>query len=267
MLDVELVFARARNTFRSASKHFGAARSPTPQIPSDTLDAVTELLSTLIEIVRDLDPVLRTLIAGLGMLLETSVFVGLVVPGDTIALIAAAGVTSPAQFCWLIVALVLGAIAGESIGFALGRWAGPRLRSSRAGRRLGERNWRIAEHYLGERGGVAVFLSRFLPVLHSLIPLTAGMAGMRYRTFLGWTASASLVWAVLVVSLGTGAAAGYEQLAGRVKGAGFIFAGAALVVVLALWAIKRAFLRREQAHMRLAGEDTGERAGTGADGK
>lgn len=219
---------------------------------------MTELLSALIDGVRDLDPVLRTLIAGIGMLLETSVFVGLVVPGDTIALVAAVGVTGPAQFAWLVVALVLGALAGESLGFALGRWAGPRLRSSRAGRRLGERNWRIAEHYLGERGGVAVFLSRFLPVLHSLIPLTAGMAGMRYRAFLAWTASASLVWALLVVSLGAGAAAGFEQLAGRVKGAGLVFAGAALALALGLWAVKRAFLRRESAHMRLADDGTDE---------
>ncbi|MFT4231488.1 MAG: DedA family protein [Leucobacter sp.] len=215
---------------------------------------MTDLLSALIEAVRDLDPTLRTLVAAVGMLLETSVFVGLVVPGDTIALVASVGVDGPAQFAWLVIALVLGAVAGESIGFALGRWAGPRLRTSRAGRRLGERNWKVAEHYLGERGGVAVFLSRFLPVLHSLIPLSAGMAGMRYRRFLPWTAAASVVWALIVVSLGTGAAAGFEQLAGRVKGAGFIVAGAALLVMLALWGLKRAFLRREQAHMHIAEE-------------
>lgn len=215
---------------------------------------MTELLQNLIDAIRDLDPVLRTLIAGFGMLLETSVFVGLVVPGDTIALVASVGVVGPAQFAWLVVALVLGAVSGESIGFALGRWAGPRLRASRAGRRLGERNWRVAEHYLGERGGFAVFLSRFLPVLHSLIPLTAGMAGMRYGRFLAWTASASIVWAVLVVGIGAGAATGYEQLAGRVKGAGYVFVGAAVLAVLALWLVKRAFLRREQAHMRVEGD-------------
>lgn len=213
------------------------------------MTAVTELLSALLEAVRDLDPTLRTVVAGIGILLETSVFVGLVVPGDSVALIAATGVANPAQFCWLVVALVCGAIAGESIGFALGRWFGPRLRASRAGRRLGERNWALAEHYLGERGGVAVFLSRFLPVLHSLVPLTAGMAGMRYRVFLAWTAAASVAWSILVVSIGAGAALGFEQLAGRVKGAGFVFAGIVVVAVLALWAVKRWFFRRERRHM------------------
>lgn len=212
---------------------------------------MNELLDTMIAALRELDPALRTLIAGFGILLETSVFVGLIVPGDTIALVAALGVTSPSEFLWLVFALVCGAIAGESIGFAIGRWAGPRLRVSKLGRRLGEQKWQLAEHYLGERGGVAVFLSRFLPVLHSLIPLTAGMAGMPYRKFLAWTASASIVWSIIVVSLGAGAAAGYEQLAGRVKGAGFIFVGAAIVVVLLLWGIKRAFFRRERAHLQL----------------
>lgn len=210
-----------------------------------------ELLDTLITALRDLDPVLRILIAGFGMLLETSVFIGLVIPGDTIAIVAAVGTETPAQYGWLVAALVIGAIAGESIGFALGRWVGPRLRASRLGTRLGERNWRLADHYLGERGGLAVFISRFLPVLHSLIPLTAGMAGMSYRRFLAWTASASVVWSFLVVSLGAGAAAGYEQLAGRVKGAGFVFVGGALVVALLLWGVKRIVLHRERAHMQL----------------
>ena len=212
---------------------------------------MTELLDALIAALRDLDPVLRTLIAGVGMLLETSVFIGLIVPGDTIAVVAAIGVESPAQYGWLVFALVCGALAGESIGFAIGRWAGPRLRASRLGQRLGERKWELADHYLGTRGGLAVFLSRFLPVLHSLIPLTAGMAGMRYRRFLAWTASASVIWAFLVVSLGAGAAAGYDQLAGRVKGAGYFFVGGAVVLLLLLWAVKRLFLLRERRHLRL----------------
>lgn len=237
----------ARDIWRAAPVNFSGRIA--------TLWGVTDFLSTLIEWIRDLDPVLRTLLAGVGMLLETSVFVGLVVPGDTIALVASLGVTSTPQFVWLVIALVLGAIGGESIGFFLGRWAGPRIRASRAGRKLGERNWRIAEHYLGERGGVAVFLSRFLPVLHSLIPLTAGMAGMRYRRFLPWTASASVVWALIVVSLGSGAAAGFDQLAGQIKGAGFIFAGFAMLVAVSVWLVKRWFLKREQRHLDVDAEN------------
>ncbi|MBK0421161.1 DedA family protein [Leucobacter sp. CSA2] len=215
---------------------------------------MTDLLQHLIEIVRDLDPVLRTIIAGIGIMLETSIFIGLVVPGDTVALVAAVGVTGPGEFVALVAALIIGALIGESVGFLLGRWFGPRLRASRLGRRLGEEKWRVAEHYLGERGGVAVFLSRFLPVFHSLIPLTAGMAGMRYRRFISWTAPASCIWAIVVVSLGSGTAMGLDQLAGRVKGAGFIVIGVVVAVVVTLWLLKRLLLKREQRHLSVRPE-------------
>lgn len=213
---------------------------------------MTELLDQFFALVRDLDPVLRTLLAGLGLFLETSAFVGLVVPGDTIALLAATGVTSPAQFIWLVVALVVGALAGESLGFALGRYFGPRIRGSRLGKRLGERNWLLAERYLGERGGMAVMLSRFLPILHSLVPLTAGMAGMRFRRFLAWTIPACVLWALIVTTLGVTAAVSYEQLAKRVTGAGYIFVALALVVVGVIWLAKRLIFRYERRHLGIS---------------
>lgn len=219
---------------------------------------MTELLQTLIEVVRDLDPMLRTLVAGIGMMLETSIFIGLIVPGDTIALVASVGVQGPVEYVLLIVALVLGAVAGESIGFAVGRWLGPKIRASRVGRKLGDSKWRMADRYLGRRGGIAVFISRFLPVFHSLIPLSAGMIGMPYRRFLAWTASASVLWAVIVVSIGSGAAAGYEQVARHVKGAGYLFVAAALLLLGLVWLFKRLLLRLERSHLHAQDEDESE---------
>ena len=210
---------------------------------------MTELLDQFFSAVRDMDPVWRTLLAALGLFLETSAFVGLVVPGDSIALLAATGVSSPAQFAWLVIALVIGALLGESVGFWVGRHFGPRIRASRLGRRLGERNWLLAERYLGERGGVAVMLSRFLPVLHSLVPLSAGMAGMRFRRFLAWTIPACIVWAVLVATLGASAAVGFQELASRVSGAGYIFVALVLIVVAAIWLLKRLIFRLERRHL------------------
>lgn len=210
---------------------------------------MTELLEAFFTTVREMDPVWRTLLAAFGLFLETSAFIGLVVPGDTIALLAATGVTSASQFIWLVIALVLGALMGESVGFWAGRFFGPRIRASRLGRRLGERNWLLAERYLGERGGVAVMLSRFLPVLHSLVPLSAGMAGMRFRRFLAWTIPACIVWAVLVASLGVSAAVGFTELASRVSGAGYIFVALVLVVCAAIWLAKRLIFRAERRHL------------------
>ncbi len=134
------------------------------------LTEVNEILTWLLDVVQNVDPVLRTVIAGIAVMLETSVLVGLIVPGDTMVIVAGTAVASPIEGVVLAAAIVVGALIGESFGFWLGRFFGPRIRASRLGRKLGERNWDRADRYLRRRGGPAIFLSRFLPVLHSLVP-------------------------------------------------------------------------------------------------
>jgi membrane-associated protein len=152
-------------------------------------------LTWVLDLVQSVDPVARILLSGLGILLETSILVGLIVPGDTIVLVSSTAIDGPAQYAGMLVAVIVGALCGESIGFALGRFFGPRIRDSRLGRRIGIHNWHRAEYYVDRRGGIAVFVSRFLPVLHSLVPVTVGMSTMRYRKFIAWTAPACLLWA------------------------------------------------------------------------
>ncbi|HOB57445.1 MAG: DedA family protein [Microbacteriaceae bacterium] len=200
---------------------------------------MNDIILWLLDVVQSVDPVLRTALAGFGILLETSVLVGLVVPGDTIVIIAATAVESPVQFVALVLAVISGALIGESIGFALGRFFGPRIRMSRLGRWLGERNWVRAETFLKRRGGVAVFISRFLPVLHSLIPLTVGMSPMRYRTFIAWTLPATTIWTLAYVSVGAFAAGTFRELLDRLHYAGYIFAGIIVVFAVVVWLVKR----------------------------
>ena len=200
---------------------------------------MNDIILWLLDVVQSVDPVLRTALAGFGILLETSVLVGLVVPGDTIVIIAATAVESPVQFVALVLAVISGAVIGESIGFALGRFFGPRIRMSRLGRWLGERNWVRAETFLKRRGGVAVFISRFLPVLHSLIPLTVGMSPMRYRTFIAWTLPATTIWTLAYVSVGAFAAGTLRELLDRLHYAGYIFAGIIVVFAVVVWLVKR----------------------------
>ncbi len=190
------------------------------------------------------------LIAGVGMLLETSILVGLIVPGDTIVLVSATGIADVPQYIALLLAVILGSLSGESIGFALGRFFGPRIQASKLGQHLGERNWVRAETYLDRRGGIAVFVSRFLPVLHALIPLTVGMSTMRYRKFLAWTAPACLVWASAYVSVGWLAAGSYRQLSTQLHSAGYLFAAIIAIFLVIVVLVKKAVTRVEAHHMR-----------------
>ena len=210
---------------------------------------MNELLDWILDTVQSVDPVARTFLAGLGIMLETSVLVGLVVPGDTIVLVAATAVDGAVEYFALTFTVIVGALVGESIGFGLGRWFGPHIQASRLGRRIGEENWARAQRYLDRRGGPAIFISRFLPVLHSLIPLTVGMSTMRYRRFIAWTLPACVIWAFAYVTVGSAAAGGYREVSRELHWAGYVFVGVIAVFLLAVWGAKKLIVRSEAKHM------------------
>ena len=203
----------------------------------------------LLTTVHDVDPTLRLLIAAVAMLFETSILLGLIVPGDSVVLVAATAVNGPVEFVALAVAVIVGSLAGESIGFWLGHFFGPRIRHSRLGQRVGEKNWVRAETYLERRGGIAVAISRFLPVFHSLVPVVVGTSAMRYRVFIAWTAPTCVLWAVTYISVGAFAAGSYRQLAGQLTWAGLVFVGIIVVALVIIFLIRRAVERREARHM------------------
>ncbi|PWB96871.1 DedA family protein [Salinibacterium hongtaonis] len=215
---------------------------------------MNEILDWILEVVQSVDPVLRTIIAGIAILLETSVLVGLVVPGDTVVLVSATAVSSVAEYVWLLVAVVVGALIGESIGFALGRFFGPSIRTSRVGRWIGEKHWVSAQNYTDRRAGIAVFVSRFLPVLHSLVPLTVGMSTMRYRTFIAWTAPACVLWATGYITVGWLAAGSYRELSEQLHTAGYIFVGIIAAFLLLVVVGKRLLHRLERRYMQHPGD-------------
>ncbi|MEO5534462.1 MAG: DedA family protein [Pseudolysinimonas sp.] len=215
---------------------------------------MNDILLWILDLVNSVDPVTRTLLAGLGIFCETSLLIGLVVPGDTIVLVAATAVDSPAEYIGLLVAVIVGALCGESLGFLLGRWFGPKIRTSRVGGWVGERNWQRAANYVDRRGGFAVFVSRFLPILHSLVPVTVGMSNMGYRRFLAWTAPASAIWATAYVTFGSVAAVSYRDLAGTLHFAGYIFVGVIVLFVVGVLIGKKALERSEARHWDRPGD-------------
>jgi membrane-associated protein len=207
------------------------------------MSTMTDLLGTLIDLVSSVPPIWRNLIAGLFIMLETSVFVGLVVPGDTVVLVASTGVTDLGDAFFLLIAVLIGSLIGETIGFAVGRFFGPKLRVSRLGKKIGEENWNAADKLVSKRGGWAVFISRFLPVLHSVVPAVAGMTKMPYRVFIAWTFAACAIWASLYVGVGFLARASYEQLEENLKLASLVGIGILLLFLVFIALSKKILVR------------------------
>ena len=215
---------------------------------------MNEFLTWLLDTVQSVDPVLRTLLAGFAIMLETSVLVGLFVPGDTIVIIAATAVATPLEGVLLGIAVVVGALIGESIGFGIGRFLGPKIHHSALGRRIGDENWARSERYLRRRGGPAIFISRFLPVLHSLVPLTVGMSDYPYKRFLAWTAPACIVWAALYITVASLAAGTYRELADQLHYAGYLFVGAIVLFIAVVFLVKKIIERVEHRHLAAGGD-------------
>lgn len=213
---------------------------------------MNEILDWLLTTVQGVDPLTRNLLAGLAIMLETSLFVGLIIPGDTVVLVAATGVAHLSDFFFLLGCVLLGSLIGESFGFWIGRLFGERIRYSKLGNRVGEKNWKMADSFIESRGGLAVAISRFLPVLHSLVPVVAGASTMRYRVFIRWTVAACAVWASAYVGVGYLAQSSYEQIGTNLKYGAFIFIAIILVFMTIVHFAKK---RLEKAAVRMVDED------------
>lgn len=211
--------------------------------PFELLGAwLSQVILWALHVVELVGPVWGTVIAGVAILLETTLFVGLVVPGDTIVVAAATGVRDPLHFAVLFVVVVGASLCGQSLGFLLGRLAGPAIRRSRLGRRLGP-SWDRASALIERHGGIGVFVSRFLPVLHALMPVTVGMSTMSFRRFLTWAAPAAVIWGAAYVAFGAVAAESFRALTDRLHLAGYVFAAVILVFVVVVFVGKRLLAR------------------------
>ncbi len=201
---------------------------------------MNEFLDLIIGFIEGVPTEIRILITGLAIMLETSVLIGLLVPGDTVVLFSSTGISNWQEVFLTIAVVVLGALVGSSFGFWIGNLFGPRLRAGWLGEKIGAERWSLADNFVRSRGGIAVFVSRFLPVLHSIVPLTAGMSVMRYRTFLAWISPASLLWAILYVSIGFGAADTYRNLKDTLDQAGWVFIGIISISLGIIFLVKKA---------------------------
>jgi membrane-associated protein len=135
--------------------------------------------------------------------LEAAAFVGFVLPGETSLLIGGVLAHSQVWSFWLfLICAIIGAIAGDSVGYEVGKHFGSRIKVNRLGRLVGEKRWLIAEHIFSKYHGGAIFFGRAQALLRALIPAMAGMHNVPYKTFLKWNAAGGIVFSTIIVTLG-----------------------------------------------------------------
>jgi membrane protein DedA with SNARE-associated domain len=205
------------------------------------------------------------LIAGGLAFAEAALLVGFVLPGEIALLVGGYFCRYGPLDLWLMcVVAVAGAIAGDSVGFELGKKLGPPLRRSRIGRWIGERRWSAVDGALHRHGGKAVLIGRFTALLRALTPSVAGMSGMRYRTFLIWNATGGLIWATGCVVLGYEFANALNTVSTYLTWVPFALIAVAVVVLVALHFRRRARERAEGSSYAAADAEVDPEAGSAA---
>jgi membrane protein DedA with SNARE-associated domain len=177
---------------------------------------------------------------------EAAVFAGLVLPGETALLVGGAlAATGHASLAVLLPVAAVAAVLGDTVGYEVGRFAGPALRRSRLGRRIGERRWARAEEFVHRRGGPAVLIGRWVSVLRALVPTLAGMTRMPYRRFLAWNALGGVTWATTVVLAGYAAGSAWRTAAHALGTAGTVLGVVVVAAAIVVLLVRRA--RRSSA--------------------
>ncbi|WP_138756730.1 DedA family protein [Modestobacter altitudinis] len=178
------------------------------------------------------------LVTGLVVFAEDALFVGFVLPGESVALLAGVAASlGHVPLGAVLAVVVLAAVAGDSVGYQVGRHLGPRVLRLPV---LEKRRARLddARSFLARRGGSAVFLGRWVAFFRAVIPALAGTARMPYPRFLAFNAAGGLAWGSVVVLAGYAAGASYAQVERGLGRWTALVVAAVLVLALLAWRIR-----------------------------
>lgn len=139
---------------------------------------------------------------------ETGLVITPFLPGDSLLFatgaLAGAGILNP----WLAAGLlVVAAILGDAVNYAVGKYIGPKAftatdSSSLFHRLLNREHLQRAHEFFERYGGKAVVLGRFVPIVRTFVPFVAGAGSMSYPQFAFYNVTGAVLW--VGVCLGAG---------------------------------------------------------------
>lgn len=136
--------------------------------------------------------------------IESGLLVGIMLPGDS--LLFTAGLLSAANVLpdiWILLVLIpLAAIAGDQVGYLIGRQAGPMIFRRSDSRFLRPEHIERSRQFFDRYGGRTIVIARFVPIVRTIAPVMAGASAMRYRTFVAFNVVGGVLWGVGVTALG-----------------------------------------------------------------
>lgn len=176
------------------------------------MDAVFELLKNLI------DPDWIMLHGGLFLVAfiifaETGLFIGFFLPGDSLlfitGMIIAGAKDNPFPFenhvmnlMFWILFLTVAAVLGNFTGYWFGKKSGPLLFERKETFLFKRKHLEAAHEFYEKRGGFAIVLARFLPIVRTFAPIIGGIVKMDFKKFIFYNFAGAFLWIVSITTLG-----------------------------------------------------------------
>lgn len=157
-----------------------------------------ESLRHLLHSIYDVEGLVRAggpLLVCIVVFVETGLFVGFFLPGDS--LLVTAGVFAAAgaiPLRWLLLPVMLCAIVGDQLGYWIGRGMGASLYKREDSLFFRRSHLQRAHDFYEKYGGKTVILARFVPIVRTFCPPVAGAARMPYSRYFTYDIFGGILW-------------------------------------------------------------------------
>lgn len=139
---------------------------------------------------------------------ETGLFFGFFLPGDSLLFIAgfvcspALGPNPPMNIYGLGALLMVAAIVGDTVGYWMGRKAGPMIFCREDSLLFHKKHVERTQHFYEKYGGKTIIYARFVPIVRTFAPIVAGVGKMDYGRFLRFNIFGGIGWIILMLLAG-----------------------------------------------------------------
>lgn len=149
------------------------------------------------------------------LFIETGLFFGFFLPGDPLLFISGMIIANAGDgaipfdnelynlFFWGIL-FVISTILGNMVGYWSGNKFGYLFKGNKEGKRplIKEKHIESAEEFYQKRGGFAILIARFLPVVRTFVPIVGGIVKMDFKRFMLFNILGAILWVVSITTAG-----------------------------------------------------------------
>jgi len=134
---------------------------------------------------------------------ETGLLAGFFLPGDSL-LVTAGLVASQGKLdiVKLNLLLMAAAVLGDSVGYAIGHFVGPRIFKKEDSWFFKKDHLRRTHEFFEKYGGKTIILARFVPIVRTFAPTVAGVGKMSYAKFLSFNVVGGILWVASMTLIG-----------------------------------------------------------------